>query len=192
MSLKNKIIMICGPARCGKDTLFPILKNQMENKYGGKWLKYAFADTLRKDMADEIWNKYGVSVWDDSEKHIFRGDLINYGKQRRDETNGLYLITNFINKAKKDYNNYIITDHRFINEYENIKSRLSLMYDIYPIYIERFVKISDKKFVLIPEIDQEIENYPEIKKVSTVNEIEWMLGVDWYEELESSTYFKIE
>ena len=74
----NYIIMICAPAKSGKDTLLPILKKSLIKKYDGRWERFAFADKLKQDLEEEIKDRYGVSVWNDSKKHLFRNDLIKY------------------------------------------------------------------------------------------------------------------
>ena len=160
----NKIVMMCAPARSGKDTLYPILKRNLANTYGGEWKRFAFADKLKQDTEAEVKKQYGVSVWDDSKKDIFRPYLIRYGKQRRDETDGRYLIDNFINTAQPSVN-YIITDYRYHDEFVALQEHYR---DIHPIYINRYIMRSGIKFNASPSIPSEIMAYPKIKEHAKV------------------------
>lgn len=186
-----KIIMLCGPARCGKDTITPILKKQLEDKYGGIWEQFAFANKLKKDCEEHIQKTYGVSVWDDSKKHLFRNYLIEYGEKRRAETNNKYLVNYFIH-GHNDFKNYIISDYRFLTEYIDIKSALAPIYGtelkIIPIYIERVIDKNGLKLISQPTLKPEVENYPSIKKISKVYQIPWETGLLWNRKLSKFSF----
>lgn len=171
--MKKKILMICAPARSGKDTLFPHMKSVCEIKYGGFWKKWSFADTIKRDLEKTIWEKYEVSVWDDSKKSIFRGDLINYGLQKRDETNGKYLLNDLIDDAKNTSDNFIITDFRFVDEYYNLKNEL-IDYEITPIYIVRILKKDELVFKSYPIIPSEVKEYSKIEPICKRIDIPWV------------------
>lgn len=180
--------MICAPAKSGKDTLLPILKKSLIKKYGGRWDRFAFADKLKQDLEEEIKDQYGVSVWDDSKKHLFRESLIKYGEQKRNETNNMFLIDNFFATLRKyPTRNFIISDHRFINEYEQIIKYLARntkgVHEVIPIYIERVFNKNGLKFVTQPSIPQEVTNYPDIKNISKVYQIPWESGIFWRSKL---------
>jgi hypothetical protein len=183
-----KVVMICAPAKSGKDTLLPILKKSLIKKYGGRWDRFAFADKLKQDLEEEIKDQYGVSVWDDSKKHLFRESLIKYGEQKRNETNNMFLIDNFFATLRKyPTRNFIISDHRFINEYEQIIKYLARntkgVHEVIPIYIERVFNKNGLKFVTQPSIPQEVTNYPDIKNISKVYQIPWESGIFWRSKL---------
>lgn len=176
---QTKIVLICAPARAGKDTLLPLIKRDLERQFGGVWHRYAFADKLRVDLEGKIKEKYGVSVWDDSKKHLFRGDMIKYGEQRREETDNRYLVDHFIKHHKPV--NYIISDFRFINELFDLQKQFD---DIIPIYIERIIKKKNGlSFVTQPTIPQEVSNYPEIKRFCKTHQVPWETGLFWKKKL---------
>lgn len=180
---------MCAPARAGKDTILPLLKRDLENKYGGNWHRHAFADKLRIDLEHKIKNKYGISIWDDSQKHLFRNDMIKYGEQKRRQTNNRYLVDDFINKHNTG-NNYIITDFRFLNEYSDLSNYYG-KHTIIPIYIERFIENKNGlRFVTQPVIPQEIEEYSKIKTISNIYCVPWEKGFRWKSKL-SKYHFDI-
>jgi len=176
-----KIVMLCAPAKSGKDTLFPILQRGLKKQFGGEWKQYAFADKLKRDLEKRIKLDYDVSVWNDKKKHLFRHELIKYGEQRRIETDNRYLIDDFL----RDYSpfvNYIITDLRFINEIHDLEKHFGKK-NILPIYIERVFTIGGLEFITQPSIPQEIANYPEIKKECITYQIPWERGLFWKKKL---------
>jgi hypothetical protein len=173
---QTKIVLMCAPARAGKDTLLPLIKRDLENQFGGVWHRYAFADQLRVDLEEKIKERYGVSVWDDSKKHLFRDTMIKYGEQKRKETDNRYLVDHFIEQHKPNVN-YIISDFRFINELFDLQKRFD---DITPIYIERVIKYKNGlNFVTQPTIPQEVKNYPEIKRFCKTYQVPWETGLFW-------------
>lgn len=182
--------MMCAPARAGKDTLLPILMNQMEEEYGGEWERFAFADKLKQDCEEEVLKRYGVSVWDDSQKHLYRPFLIEYGENKRAETDGKYLIDGFIDLYESNPKNYIISDFRFWNEFHEIfkYGYLNLLYETFPLYIERFISYNGLEFPLLPTIPQEVENYKYIKNHSYVNRIQYYIGDDWLNKLQQEKF----
>jgi hypothetical protein len=193
----TKIIMICAPARSGKDTLYPIFRDDCIKRFGGRWSSYAFADKLKADCKEYIYQTYGLDVWEDKDKHVFRPHLIEYGKKRRDETNGMYLIDAFLDELersrKKDrQQNFIITDFRFINEYDVInKIGQEIGFDVHPVYVERYVQVGAHKFTLQPTIPVEVENYGPIREISTLNQIEWQTGWFWKRKLKRKVSIKL-
>lgn len=177
-----KIILLCAPARSGKDTLYPILEKSLKKQFGGNWKQFAFATKLKDDLKDIIKEKYSVSIWDDSKKHLFRNDLIKYGEEKREETNNRYLV-DFFTKYHSPLLNYIITDWRFINEFHDIKEYFGHTAKIYPVYIERVIEHNGLQFVAQPTIPQEIEQYKEIKETARVYQIPWEDGLFWKSKL---------
>lgn len=149
------VILMCGVAQSGKDTLFPFIKARIEKELGGNWLRFAFADKLKEECESEVMKRYGVSVWDDSQKDIFRPYLIEYGERRRDETEGMFLIDHLINDVTEfPENNYLVTDYRFFNEYCDYGGA-----KVTPVYLQRFIWQGSTKFVIEPTIPQEIKQY---------------------------------
>jgi hypothetical protein len=183
----KKVLMICAPAKSGKDTLFPLLKQKFEKNVDGVWERFAFADKLKQDCEQFIRDQFGISVWDDSKKHLFRETLINYGEKKRDETDGFYLIDHFLD-TNSIFKNYIVTDFRFLNEFIEIEDFFTRKYGdlvhVVPIYIQRTFEKKGLKFVTQPSIRQEVINYPEIIENAYTWEIPWFEGVRWKHNLE--------
>jgi len=148
------VILLCGVAKSGKDTLFPFIKDHLEETMGGTWKRFAFADKLKRDCEDAIRDLYDVSVWDDSKKDIFRQHLINHGMKRREETNGRYLIDPLVDQVNNNDDNIIVTDYRFIDEYRKYGEA-----KVIPIYLQRVLYQGAYDFVIEPTIQQEIDNY---------------------------------
>jgi len=169
MDKKKKIIMLCAPARSGKDTIGKCMSEILVDIE-----LFAFANKLKQDCEDYIQKAFGVSVWDDNQKHIFRDYLIEYGKRRREETENKYLTDHFI-KNIDNTKNYIITDHRFVSEYKDLQV-LSNEYDIIVFYIERSFNIGDVKFVSTPTIGVEVEEYGKI-----IEHYAYTLDIPWFE-----------
>jgi hypothetical protein len=182
----KKVLMMCAPAKSGKDTLFPLLKKKLEKEGDGVWERFAFADKLKQDCEKYVQEEFGVSVWDDSKKHLFRETLINYGEGKRDETDGFYLIDHFLD-IHSIFKNYIITDYRFYNEYVEIKNFFDLKYDnlihVVPIYIRRTFERNGLQFISNPTIRPEVENYPEIIDNAFIWDIPWFEGWRWKRKL---------
>lgn len=179
--MMNRIIMICGAARCGKDTIIPFLIDNLKSKYGGNWMRYAFADRIRKDLKQVVYEKYNVDINDDSKKHLFRQDMIEYGENKRRETSGMFFIDDFIDNHDINYN-YIISDFRFINEYYYLNQHFTNI-EIIPIYIQRSLNSYGLKFQSIPSIPQEIENYSEIIPVCQTIDIPWFDDHSWIDSI---------
>lgn len=168
------IILLNGAAGSGKDKIVQLLLEELNStERVCYWERYAFADKLKRDEAGYIMKKWGVSVWNDSQKEIYRPHLIEVGEKRRREINGRYLIDPFISKYKKQPDvNYIITDFRFVDEYHTIASELDTT--ICPIAMRRYFYKGGAKFVNVPVIPEEIERFGEIEKISNKVEIEWI------------------
>lgn len=179
---KTKIVLMCAPARAGKDTLLPLIKRDLERQFGGIWHRYAFADKLRVDLERKIKEKYNVSIWDDSKKHLFRNDMIRYGEQRREETDNRYLVDYFIKHHNPDVN-YIVSDYRFLNEGADLMECFGES-NVTPIYIERIIKKKNGlTFTSQPTILQEVEQYREIKESSKIYQVPWETGLFWKKKL---------
>lgn len=116
----NKLIIISGRARSGKDTFARLLKNQIVNK-GFTSKVYSFAFALKNELKDTIKERYGLDVFTDNteDKEVFRHLLIQRGKERRDETNGKYWAELIRKEIIADNNDFsIIADNRYVSEIE--------------------------------------------------------------------------
>tara|TARA_R110000764_G_scaffold65283_1_gene136845 strand:+ start:581 stop:1147 length:567 start_codon:yes stop_codon:yes gene_type:complete len=181
--------MLCVPARAGKDTLYPALQKQCINTFGGQWCKFALGDQLKRDREAYIKSTYGLSVWEDKAKHVFHEDLTNHAIKMREETDGMYLIERFISRVERDCEvfddvNYIITDFRYINEYDVIKKMADKWgFNVIPVYIERYIDKTNHRFVLPPVFKAEVDTYPEIRSISNINFVPWYTGFFWKSKL---------
>ena len=111
--MHNKIIGVSGCARSGKDTFFNILK-----KYLPEVEQVALAYELKKDLDDFVKSKIGISVFTDEtkDKSLIRGLMVEYGKIKRQQTEGTYwtcLAQKKINEILRMDKIPVITDVRY-------------------------------------------------------------------------------
>ena len=115
--MKN-IIGLSGLATSGKDLFFELLSKEIKCK------KFSFADSLKQVLKGRILKEYGINVFDCSpeEKKTIRPILVEYGTQKRRESEGQYWIeklTRAINESDADDDTTaVITDVRY-NVYAN-------------------------------------------------------------------------
>ena len=120
------LLSISAPARAGKNT-FAALLTQYLNSWGDTVKEVAFADSLKAEIDPLLRTKYGISAWtqDSAEKAIIRPDLVELGKRRRDESNGMYWVLavepTVIQYLDAGYQ-VLVTDARYPNEIEWVKS----------------------------------------------------------------------
>ena len=132
----KKLIGICGYARSGKDTFFARSSKYL-NENGFNVKRYAFADALKSEV-DPLLSEYvGISAFTekDIEKEIIRPLLVTYGTEIRrklDPSCWIEKITPSVNEDLLKDNYVFITDVRFENEAQWIKSQGGLM-----VYVER-------------------------------------------------------
>lgn len=115
-----KVIVLCGYARSGKDSLF---KGFHQNDPNCE--RIAFADSLKSEIDGFLKNHLQISAWteDTDEKSIIRPMLVAYGEaMRKIELNhwlnkGLEKIDESSNKT------YVFTDARYINELKGIEEK---------------------------------------------------------------------
>jgi hypothetical protein len=161
------IILICGVATSGKDTLLNTLIARCEDHFGGDWRRFAFADKLKEECEDEVQEKFKVSVWDDNHKSKFRQLLTDHGQKRRAETDG-NAYTDVLKEEVKQDGNIIVTDFRYINEYQDYGDDVRVI----PVYLQRYIingsyESGNKKhreFVLEPTLPAEVEAYHTIRQ----------------------------
>lgn len=171
--------MISGPARSGKDTVADIIQEEYPQH---NFKRFAFAKALKEELEDHIREKYGVSVWDDSKKYLFRQELIDYGCAKRKETNGQYWVQKFLDIfCENDINeNYIITDFRFggeNGEKELIKQKLMENYFFSENFVQsmHIIRIKNNEPIL-PIIPEEIQNEDGLRK-----DADKLLFLEWKE-----------
>lgn len=111
--MQNKIIGVSGCARSGKDTFFAILR-----KYLPEVEQVALAHELKKDLDDFVKSKIGISVFTDEtkDKSLIRGLMVEYGKIKRQQTEGTYwtcLAQKKINEILRSDKIPVVTDVRY-------------------------------------------------------------------------------
>jgi len=173
----KKIIAICGPKRCGKD----VLSNHIVNKYG--YTRLSFAEPL-KEIVKLLFNfsdtQVGLIDGDNDEKDTI-DERWKISPRKALQFIGTEVLQNKIQELlpniKRDYfanillskidneKTYVISDMRFIHEYEKIKHLdIQVIKVTRPSIISNEEHLSELEYLNIPfdkEIvnDSTIENY---------------------------------
>lgn len=121
----NKIFLICGKKRSGKDTLgSTIIEFFKEN--GREIIRESFAKPIKNYISqllniseDEI-ETYKDGEFEGFNEGFIRNFLIKIGMGSREVYNDCF-VDRIINTLNRDYN-YVITDCRFFNELYKIKT----------------------------------------------------------------------
>lgn len=119
--MNTDLIGISGFARCGKDTAYESILSLTEDK---DLNRLAFADELKGECEEFLNNNIGISPFteNDAEKKIIRPFLVTYGTHLRrllDKECWIKKVNKKIRPGKK----YVITDMRYLNEVEWVKSK---------------------------------------------------------------------
>ncbi len=116
---KARVIGLTAPAGSGKDTVFDIIDELMDSK---TVVRVAFGDAVKEEVAEQ----HGVSVEEVEEnKEAFRNALQQWGTEHRRKKDPRYWIKQVETEVKMLRDNadlVVITDVRFLNEAEYIKS----------------------------------------------------------------------
>jgi hypothetical protein len=122
MTANKHIIAIAGNARCGKDTLGKNISDLL-NEYGINSSTYSFADELKKETDQFLLDTIGISAYtnNDEEKLIIRPFLVFWGTEIRRKMNPSIWVDKVFERIKPN-EVAVITDLRFENEFESIKS----------------------------------------------------------------------
>lgn len=154
-----KVIGLSGVARSGKDSFYKHLATAASS-YNKSIIRVAFADQLKKDLADFIYDRSGISVFTNNtkEKEIIRPILVAYGQMMRNLTKGVYWVDKIDELIKSSLRkdpsvSVCITDVRFPNEVEFVQHT----YDGYVVHLSR--KSLDGSLVLPPN-EEEAEQDP--------------------------------
>lgn len=124
-----RIIAICGAKRCGKDTL----ANYISYRY--QYTRMAFADPL-KDAVSALFNFSPVQVGDGNAKdcidsrwgitprkalQFFGTEVLQYKIQELlPDIERKFLAYSLVERIKKNDDYYVISDMRFMHEYEEL------------------------------------------------------------------------
>lgn len=137
-----KIIAIAGHARSGKDSLYNLICRLSPAK---SIIRLAFADVLKDEVDLFLQETTGISSWtnDSTEKAIIRPFLVFWGTEFRRKHDPSYWIHRLEERMKSILNEiamfssditFVITDLRFENEYDWIKSRGGVVF-----YLDRIL-----------------------------------------------------
>jgi hypothetical protein len=166
-----KIIGVTGLARSGKDTFCNIVSHILSKK-GFKVKRYAFADTLKSEVAPFLKDICNVDVWtDDTEvKNDIRDFLVWYGTKFWRKRQPDRWIRNVENQFIKDESNIdigIVTDVRYPNEAHWVHSKNGFL-----VHVSKYRKISadagktwTRKFSEPPNLE-ESQNDPILNNLS--------------------------
>lgn len=126
----NKVnaIGICGLARSGKDSFFSITNDILSNM-GFDSYKVSFADALKHDVKDFLFEKTGINSFTeiDEEKVIIRDFLVAYGtKLMRKINENCWIEKVDVETRIQIYGGRIpiFTDVRYLNELNWVKNEL--------------------------------------------------------------------
>ena len=128
-----KVIGISGNATVGKDSLCTELKTLLEEDYNYQTCRFAFADKLKKEVDNFLLETLGISAFTQNpkEKEIIRPFLVWWGteiRRKNDKNHWIDQIENnmkFIHSLEEAENSetiFVITDVRYKNEFDWIKS----------------------------------------------------------------------
>lgn len=92
--MSNQFIGLTGSATVGKDTYYRLLNQICLEDFGVKVIRFALADSLKKDLFSFILEKYNVDIFNCSaeDKNKVRHELVNHARTMRQNTKGRYWI----------------------------------------------------------------------------------------------------
>ena len=160
---------ISGYAGAGKDTFCTALGNTIKNKEGGRVVRSAFADNLKKNINHFLIKNIGASAFtqDSEQKEVIRPLLVCYGETMRkaDPDYWVNQVFDVINSYKNrlagtDQNfTFIIPDVRYKNEAEAVLESGGFLIHL------------DAESIEAPN-DSELKNTPIVRDMAT-HILEW-------------------
>ena len=167
--IKSKLTLgISGFAGSGKDTLYTLLSERINCK------RVALADQLRREMNPFIIDKFGIDLFNCSreEKDLVRPLLVEYGRIKRQQTNGRYFIEKIDSYIKTLNTIAVISDVRYCvyerDETHWIKNELNGIL----VHVSKYKEINGKKIFSESPIKDERENDPKLQAAADYK-IEW-------------------
>lgn len=167
--IKPKLtIGIAGICGSGKDTLYSLLAQRINCK------RVALADQLRREMNPFIIDKFGIDLFNCSreEKDLVRPLLVEYGRIKRQQTNGRYFIEKIDSYIKTLNTIAVISDVRYCvyerDETHWIKNELNGIL----VHVSKYKEIDGKKIFSESPIKDERENDPKLQAAADYK-IEW-------------------
>ena len=165
MNSKKALIGIGGVAVSGKDTLCQLII-EVALTMGLSAERMALADELKAQIRPKLIEKYGIDVMNcaPDKKEIIRPELVNYGKEKRRESQGTYWTKIIEQKAEDSASDLIIVpDIRYSlypkDEVQWVKKRMGGIL----VHVSRYcVNEGNIEFVKPPNKD-ELENDPKVQ-----------------------------
>lgn len=145
------IIFLSGGIKSGKDTIGEYLVKNYNFK------RYAFADKVKDDVSDLFKIRRDIMDTHEGKNKLIsynitvRDIIINYANNKRDEEQDYWTKIVIENIKKNNYDNIVITDFRYINEYNTIKNEFKDDYKIITINIIREIDDENKHINCISE-----------------------------------------
>jgi hypothetical protein len=148
--MNNSVVSLAGCAKVGKDTFFKL----MADLYPGA-VRLSIGDIIRQDCAQLILDRFDIEVFNATpeQKEIIRPILAGYGKAQQDATKGKYftdILDVTIESLRDDKKYFILTDCRYMNEVEWLRSKNGVL-----VYITRVNKNGED---IIPANEFEADN----------------------------------
>lgn len=180
--MSNLYVGIAGVATSGKDTYYSLLNEVCSELLYRKVIRFALADNLKKDLADFLFEKYDVDIYNcsASDKSKIRHELVKYAKGMRIASNGRYWIARLtadISSYKKqssysESDIFCITDIRHFEYQRDEIPWIKKENNGILIYVE---KIFPDGSVCKPANDDESRNDPLLRKHADFT-ISWRHG----------------
>jgi hypothetical protein len=173
MNYKRKITLgIGGVARVGKDSLCKIFLKIFEY-LGLSPIRMALADDLKREIRQSLIDKYGIDVLNCTaeQKEIIRPDLVAYGKQRREESEGKYWTSIVEAKVGEMTEDIIIVPDIRYNQYPEDEAVWAKDTGIL-VHLERYEEKNGEKVYTAPANSEEKENDPLVKRAADFR-LEW-------------------
>ena len=169
--MSNQFLGIAGAATVGKDTYYKLLKEICLEDFGVNVVRFALADSLKKNLFSFILEKYNVDIFNCSteDKNKVRHELVNHARTMRQNTKGRYWIEKLqseIEAYKKSENFkqsdiFCVTDIRHFEYPSDEVVWLKEENKGFLIYVEKFFEDGS---VCAPANDDERRNDPFLRK----------------------------
>lgn len=147
--MRRSVILLSGFKRTGKDTFYNQIQGNLNEKYNwhiyanrkntnnsqfiellqnkSNFVRFGFADELKKEVCNhyninEI-NEYNKDTYSNIYSRTYRELLIDYAAKKREQNVNYWcsIVSNKITRfIKYGFNNFMITDFRYPNEYQYI------------------------------------------------------------------------
>lgn len=191
MNIKPKIniIGLSGNAGAGKDE-FCQCSIRILSMNGIKCVRISIGDIVKYELQEFIKNQFQFDIMNCErwQKEIVRGIIVEFGKAKRNISNGTYFIKKIesliqILHHKNNINHFIVTDIRYCDDRFKLNDELWWIKNKMQgkmVYIDRYDNNNNKKVFVPPANDTEAYFHPLLKE-NADSIVEW-------ESVENQTY----